>query len=128
MCIFCKIIKKEIESNIVYEDEMILAILDISQATKGHTLVIPKKHFENIFDIDENAYMHISKVVAIICKHYKDKLNITGINILNNSGVIAGQTVNHFHMHIIPRYEKNDLTMTFNSNSLDETLLEKIKL
>ncbi len=128
MCIFCKIINNEIPSKKVYEDNNVLAILDISQATKGHTLVIPKKHYDNIFDIEESSLVNIIKVVNKLSKHYKEVLNIDDLNILNNSGELAGQTVNHFHIHIIPRYSKNDLTITFNSNELDEELLNKIKL
>lgn len=116
MCIFCKIINNEIPSSKIYEDEYVLAILDISQATYGHTLVIPKKHYENMFDIDDVTFMHISKIINMLVKKYKVLLNIENVNILNNSGSLAGQVVNHLHFHIIPRYSSDDVTIKFNNN------------
>ncbi len=128
MCIFCKIINNEIPSKKIYEDEKVIAILDISQATQGHTLVIPKKHYTDIFDIEEDVLTHVTKITKVIAKHYEKTINLTDVNILNNSGPIAGQTVNHFHMHIIPRYTKNDIVITFFENSIDESLFNKIKM
>lgn len=131
MCVFCKIVNNEIPSYKVYEDDKVLAFLDISQATIGHTLVIPKEHFENIFALDENNAASIMKVVANLSKKLKSALNIEALNILNNSGALAGQTVNHFHIHLIPRYENDGLVIKFSENKLSETefkeLLNKIK-
>ncbi|MFI3328930.1 MAG: HIT family protein [bacterium] len=128
MCIFCKIINNEIPSYKIYEDNNVLAILDISQITYGHTLVIPKKHYENIFDIEEVDLLNIMKVVNNLSKQYKDKLNIEGINIFNNSGEIAGQEVNHFHFHIVPRYAKEELTIKHSSNKYNlEEVYNKLK-
>ncbi len=104
-CIFCKIANKEIESNIIFEDDNVVAFLDISQTTLGHTLVIPKKHVETIYDDVDPEFL--SKI-PMIAKHIKETLNAEGINIVNNSGVVAGQTVNHLHFHIIPRYGDSD--------------------
>ena len=121
MCVFCKIASGEFSSHKIYEDEKVLAILDLSQATKGHTLVMPKKHYENIFDLDEDTSKHLFNVVRKIAKHYKETdENILGINLLNNNGSSAGQTVMHYHMHILPRYENDDLVnMKFNEHKLD---------
>ena len=121
MCVFCKIASGEFSSHKIYEDEKVLAILDLSQATKGHTLVIPKKHYENIFDLDEETSKHLFNVVRKISKHYKETdKNIVGINLLNNNGPKAGQTVMHYHMHILPRYENDDLeNMHFTEHKLD---------
>ena len=116
MCIFCKIINNEIPSYKVYEDENFLAFLDISQATLGHTLVVPKKHYENIFELPEDS--SIFNIVTKLATKIKKATNCSGINILNNNGVSAGQTVNHFHIHIIPRYENDKLEINFPSNSL----------
>lgn len=131
MCVFCKIVNNEIPSYKVYEDDKVLAFLDISQATIGHTLVIPKEHFENIFALDENNAASIMKVVANLSKKLKSALNIEALNILNNSGALAGQTVNHFHIHLIPRYKNDGLVIKFSENNLSETefkeLLNKIK-
>lgn len=121
MCVFCKIASGEFSSHKIYEDEKVLAILDLSQATKGHTLVMPKRHYENIFDLDEETSKHLFNVVRKISKHYKETdENIIGINLLNNNGSAAGQTVMHYHMHILPRYENDDLkNMEFNEHKLN---------
>lgn len=132
MCIFCEIIKGNIPSYKIYEDDICMAFLDISQATIGHTLVVPKQHFENIFELDENIMEHLGKVVVKISKHLKNSLGLSALNVLNNNGANAGQTVNHFHIHLIPRYNENDLTIHFNTNELTKedfnNLLNKIKL
>ena len=121
MCVFCKIASGEFSSHKIYEDEKVLAILDLSQATKGHTLVMPKRHYENIFDLDEETSKHLFNIVRKISKHYKETdENIIGINLLNNNGSAAGQTVMHYHMHILPRYENDDLkNMEFNEHKLN---------
>jgi len=121
MCIFCQIINGEIPSSVVYEDEKTIAILDISQVTKGHTLVIPKKHYENLFELEDEEAIHYFKVVKKLSEEIYKKTNAKGLNILNNTNEIAGQTVNHLHFHIIPRYDENDaLSINFGqSEKLD---------
>ena len=121
MCVFCKIISGEFNSSKIYEDDKVLAILDLSQATYGHTLVMPKEHYENIFDLEEETAKHLFSVVKKICNHYQETLpNLKGINLLNNSGEKAGQTVMHYHMHILPRYEDDDLeNMHFTEHKLN---------
>ena len=132
MCIFCEIIKGNIPSYKIYEDDLCMAFLDISQATIGHTLIVPKQHFENIFELDETVMEHLGKIVVKLSKKLKETLNLSALNVLNNNGANAGQTVNHFHIHLIPRYNENDLTIKFNSNELSKEefndLLNKIKL
>ena len=103
-CIFCKIANGEIPSNKVFENDKVFAFLDISPATKGHTLVIPKKHYENIFDIPEELLKEIIKVSQKIAKLLKEKLGAEGINLLNSNNKTAQQDVFHYHMHVIPRY------------------------
>lgn len=127
MCIFCKIINKEIPSSVIYEDEVVLAILDISQATKGHTLVLTKKHYENILDIDNTAYLKVMAKVQDLAKAITKAFHAKGCNILNNCGEAAGQSVMHFHVHIIPRYEENDVNIGFidHSNSYDLNLIKE---
>ncbi|WP_203364145.1 HIT family protein [Bacillus sp. REN10] len=107
-CIFCKIINGDILSAKVYEDEHVYAFLDISQVTKGHTLVIPKVHKENVFELTSEQAAHLFEVVPKIANAIKKEFQAEGLNILNNNGAVAGQTVFHFHMHLIPRYGKND--------------------
>ncbi|MRG86934.1 HIT domain-containing protein [Salinibacillus xinjiangensis] len=107
-CIFCKILDGELPSAKVYEDEDVYAFLDISQVSKGHTLVIPKNHTENIYETDEETaqkvFARIPKIANALQKTYEPK----GMNILQNNGEFAGQTVFHLHIHLIPRYDNNE--------------------
>ncbi|PPA72404.1 HIT family protein [Jeotgalibacillus proteolyticus] len=107
-CIFCKIINGEIPSSKVYEDEHVLAFLDISQVTKGHTLVIPKAHHENVHELTPEIAGHLFSVVPGITKALKKTYNLKGLNLLNNNGEYAGQSVFHFHLHILPRHGEED--------------------
>ena len=104
MCVFCKIINGEIPCYKLYENGFVTCFLDISQATKGHTLVVPKKHVENVFGLNEEEASEIMKAAVIVSNLLKEKLGIENVNLLNNSGPLAGQTVMHFHLHVIPRY------------------------
>ena len=117
MCIFCKIVNGEIPSKKVYEDNDVIAILDISQATKGHTLVIPKKHYANILEIEDSEYIKVMKVLKNVTSKINDAYKPKGFNILNNCGEVAGQTVMHYHVHIIPRYDKDDIKLEFTDHS-----------
>lgn len=120
MCIFCKIINKEIPSSIVYEDEDVLAILDLAQTTLGHTLVMPKKHYANILEIPDDELAHLMSIVKMLAKRISDKLGAKGFNLLVNTNEVAGQTVMHLHVHIIPRYDENDtIKIEFTENKLD---------
>ena len=103
-CIFCKIANGEIPSSTIYEDDLFRVILDLSPATKGHALILPKKHMANIFEMDEETAEKVFVLASRIAKAMKEALNCDGLNIVQNNGEIAGQTVFHFHMHIIPRY------------------------
>lgn len=118
-CIFCKIIKKEIPSITVYEDDDVKAFLDISQVTPGHTLIIPKMHVENIFEYDDKlAAMIFSKVPKIAKAIKKSNPEIKGMNICQNNGEIAYQSVMHSHIHLVPRYTNNDgFSMTWADNT-----------
>jgi histidine triad (HIT) family protein len=107
-CIFCKIINGEIPSAKVFENEHVLAFLDISQVTKGHTLIIPKVHKENIFKLTPEIARNIFEVVPKIANALKTEFNPVGLNAVNNNGEEAGQSVFHFHLHLIPRYGKGD--------------------
>ncbi|WP_059172928.1 HIT family protein [Bacillus sp. FJAT-27445] len=107
-CIFCKIIKGDIPSAKVYEDEHVFAFLDLSQVTKGHTLVIPKIHKENIYELTPEIAANLYKAVPTIAKALKQEFSPIGLNTLNNNGEKAGQSVFHFHLHLIPRYGQGD--------------------
>ncbi|WP_423364637.1 HIT family protein [Mycoplasma sp. P36-A1] len=119
-CIFCKIINKEIPSYTLYEDEDFIAFLDITQVTKGHTLVVTKHHYKNILDADENTSAQAYKIVNRLAKKLCKKLNASGVNIIQNNNEVAGQTVDHFHIHIIPRYSENDsIIIKFEESNID---------
>lgn len=108
MCVFCKIINNEIPSKKVYEDEDVLAILDLSQLTYGHTLVMPKAHYATLLDCPLDVQSKLINVTTSLANKIKTNLNAQGVNIVNNSGEAAGQTVMHTHIHIIPRYQGDE--------------------
>ena len=127
MCIFCEIIAGNIPSKKVYEDDDVIAILDISQTTKGHTLVIPKKHYENFLEMPENEFSSLMAKVSMISKKVITNLGAKGSNTLINTNEVSGQSVLHTHVHIIPRYDKSDsIEIKFNENQydLDEVLAQ----
>ncbi len=113
MCIFCKIIDGTIPCYKVYEDADFIAFLDISQATIGHTLLVPKVHVENVFCLPSTLQEKMGVVLVKIANQLKKALNVSHLNVLNNNGEMAGQTVPHFHIHLIPRYPDDDLTIGF---------------
>ena len=104
-CIFCKIANGEIPSRTIYEDEQFRVILDLGPAAKGHALVLPKEHFANIFELPEDWCAKAFCVAKKIAAQMSEKLGCDGFNLLQNNGVEAGQTVFHFHIHLIPRYK-----------------------
>jgi histidine triad (HIT) family protein len=106
--IFSKIILREIPAHIVYEDDQVIAFLDISQATKGHTLVVPKVEYKDIFEVPEKTASHLFGVATKISKAIQKAFGAHAMNLLSNNGECAGQTVFHFHIHLIPRYERAD--------------------
>lgn len=108
-CIFCKIIKGEIPSYKVYEDEYTMVFMDIAKDVDGHMLAIPKKHVINILDCDLETLNHLMATVKKISNYCVDDCEYDGVNILNASGESAGQSVNHFHIHIIPRKDSDNI-------------------
>jgi histidine triad (HIT) family protein len=102
-CIFCKITEKKIPSNIIFENNLVLAFLDIFPISKGHMIVIPKNHYSTLEDIPNHELAELYKVVKKTSINLRQKLQIDGYNILQNNFKAAGQVVNHFHVHIIPR-------------------------
>lgn len=120
MCIFCEIIKGNIPSTKIYEDNDVIAILDIAQTTKGHTLVMPKKHFDSILDVDKDTLGKLINVTQDLSKKITTNLQANGFNLLVNTNEVAGQTVKHLHIHIIPRYDYNDtIKVEFVENKFD---------
>lgn len=119
-CIFCKLANGDIPTNALYEDDIIKAIFDLSPASKGHILILTKEHFDNIFSIDEETAAHVFKVAAKLAKAIREALNCDGMNILQNNGEISGQSVFHFHMHIIPRYEGDNVKIAWKQGDITE--------
>lgn len=125
-CIFCKIANHEILGKVLYEDEICMAFLDLSQTTNGHTLVIPKKHSNNFLDTDPVILAHLVKVAQEVAKTLLEKTNAKGMNIISNMNEVAGQTVHHFHIHLIPRYQKDDGIQIHYSDHSSDVDLESI--
>lgn len=121
-CLFCKIINKEIPSYTIYEDEMVKVFLDINPSTNGDCLIIPKKHFTNIKDIDLETLNHINKISKKIYLLLKEKLNCDGLTLAQNNDY--GQEIKHYHMHVTPRYKTDNLMHTFNKKDLID--IEKV--
>lgn len=108
-CLFCKISKGDIPSATIYENSEFRVILDVSPASKGHALIIPKEHFQDIFDIDAVTAGKLFSLATEVARAMKSVLHCDGMNIVQNNGLVAGQTVFHFHLHLIPRYEGDDV-------------------
>lgn len=126
-CIFCKIIAGEIPSSKVYEDDQVVAFLDISQVTPGHTLVVPKQHFRNLLEMDADSASQLFARVPDIARKVMKATGAKGMNILNNNEEIAGQTVFHTHVHLAPRYEETDgLQISFEAHEPDFPALAQL--
>jgi len=125
-CIFCKIVAKEIPCHKIYETEKVLAFLDLNPVVKGHTLVIPKKHFTNILDVDKEYLEEVITVVKKISKHYMT-LGYDGINIMNANEKSAEQSVFHLHFHILPRKENDGIKAFPKTNYIKEELEKIVK-
>ncbi|MFX1312948.1 MAG: HIT family protein [Promethearchaeota archaeon] len=106
-CIFCQIIERKIDSKIIFENERIMSFLDIFPVSKGHMIIVPKNHYLNLEDIPDDDLAEVFKIVKKMAKLSREKLNLDGYNILQNNFAAAGQVINHFHVHLIPR-GKND--------------------
>ena len=117
--IFSKIIAREITAHFVYEDDLVVAFLDISQATKGHTLVVPKVEYSDIFDVPEDLLAHVIRVTQRVSKAISIAFQPEGMNILSNNGAVSGQTVFHFHFHLIPRYTREEVKISLKNNMSD---------
>ncbi|MFX1522667.1 MAG: HIT family protein [Promethearchaeota archaeon] len=126
-CIFCKIVEKVIPSKIIFENELNLAFLDISPISKGHTIIIPKNHYSTLEDIPEHELVETIKVVKKIATRIYQILSIDGYNILQNNYAAAGQVINHFHVHIIPRNNGDDkFRLEIPRNQANDTELNEV--
>lgn len=107
-CIFCKLANGVIPTNSIYEDDKFNVILDMGPATKGHALILPKQHADNLFELDDETAACAMKLAKMLGKKLVDKLGADGLNVVQNNGETAGQTVMHYHLHLIPRYKDDN--------------------
>lgn len=126
-CIFCKIANGEIPSATIYENSDFRVILDVAPANRGHALIIPKEHFKDIFDIDAVTAGKLFSLATEVARAMKSVLHCDGLNIVQNNGLIAGQTVFHFHLHLIPRYEGDGIKLTWEQHESDSTDLQELE-
>ena len=126
-CIFCKIAAGEIPSKTIYEDEKYRVILDLGPAIRGHALLLPKNHYANLFELPEEDAKEVICLAKKMATIMKDKLGCDGFNLVQNNGEAAGQTVFHFHMHLIPRYENDGQEIGWKPGSPSQDELEEIK-
>ena len=126
-CVFCKIVKGEVPCHKVYEDDSVLAFLDIYPKAKGHILVIPKKHFENIHEIEDGSLRDVISVVKKMSFLVKEKLGVKSVNVLNASGKEAQQSVFHIHFHVLPRVEDDALDVFHLKKDFEKPDLDELK-
>ena len=125
-CKFCRIVKGLEPSWTVYEDELVMAFLDINPASIGHTLIIPKKHYENIYDISEKELKRVIVIAKRLAGVYREALGASGVNILHASGRDAQQDVFHFHIHLVPRYKNDELNLWYRTQPIRKAELSQI--
>lgn len=126
-CIFCKIANGEIPSKTLYEDEEFRVILDVGPVTKGHALVMPKDHYANLYELPEDTAAKAMLLAKKMAVRMTDKLHCDGFNLMQNNGEIAGQTIFHFHMHLIPRYKDDNQKIDLVPGKPSQEELEEVK-
>ena len=127
-CIFCKIVKGEIHSYKIYENNKAIAFLDLNPLAKGHALVIPKKHYKNIFEVDTESLQGIALAIKEVANLQSKKLGLDGLNIFQANKAIAGQTIFHLHFHLVPRYEGDSINAWPTSDYAGKNPKEVFKL
>jgi histidine triad (HIT) family protein len=125
-CLFCNIANGIMEAATIFENSEFKVILDKFPASKGHTLIIPKEHIENIYELDGETAGKLFALATLVANELKKVLNCDGMNILQNNGEIAGQTVFHFHMHLIPRYEGDGLKFNWETKQFTDDELAQV--
>ena len=126
-CIFCKLANGVIPTNSIYEDEDFKVILDMGPATKGHALILPKEHADNLYELPDETAAKIMPLAKKLALSMKEKLNTDGLNIVQNNGEVAGQTVMHYHLHLIPRYQNDGQRILWKPTSPSAEELEAVK-
>lgn len=125
-CVFCKIANGEIPSAAIYENNDFRVFFDIAPASRGHALIVPKQHYNDIFDMDAETGGKLFSLATAVAKALKKELNCEGMNIVQNNGLIAGQTIFHFHLHLIPRYTGDTVNITWQPEEADRNELEAL--
>ncbi|MCK4244826.1 MAG: HIT domain-containing protein [Candidatus Omnitrophica bacterium] len=125
-CIFCQIASHHIPADVISESDDVMAFADINPATKGHILVIPKSHTTNLFDIDEALFIKVLQLAKRIVRIMPEALGCSGVNLFHSAGESAWQEVMHFHLHIVPRYNKEELRRPFVSTPANKAELKEI--
>ena len=125
-CIFCKIAAGEIPSTTIYEDDDFRVILDIEPASKGHALILPKEHYANLYELDDAVAAKALVVAKKVITEMTEVLGCEGYNVLQNNGAAAGQTVFHFHMHLIPRYSEDQVKIGWSLGKLTDEVKQEI--
>lgn len=126
-CIFCKLANGDIPTKTLYEDEMFRVILDLGPATRGHALILPKEHADNLYELPDDTAAKVLVLAKKMVKQMTEKLSCDGFNLVQNNGEAAGQTVNHFHLHLIPRYVTDGQKIGWNPGSPSQEELEEIR-
>lgn len=126
-CIFCKIANGEIPAKTLYEDERFRVILDLGPATKGHALILPKNHAANLYELPDEDAMAVLPLAKKMGLLMKSRLQCDGLNLVQNNGETAGQTVLHFHLHLIPRYEGDGQEILWNPGSATKEELDEVR-
>jgi histidine triad (HIT) family protein len=126
-CIFCKIIKKEIPASVIYEDGNVISFLDIMPANKGHCLVVPKKHYETLLEVQDEYLSGLIKAVKKVAKAMSLSMGNDSYNIIMNNGKEAGQLVQHVHVHIIPRFKGDRLRLSWSHKRYKDKEIDEYK-
>lgn len=126
-CIFCKIANGEIPSRTIYEDEDFRVIMDLAPATKGHSLILPKEHYKNIYEIADDTAAKVLPLAKKMATLMTEKLGADGFNIVQNNNEVAGQTVFHFHVHLIPRYNDDNQSLVMKPQEMTDAQLDEIR-
>ena len=126
-CIFCKLANGDIPTNSIYEDDRFNVILDLGPATKGHALIIPKDHADNLFELPDDTAAEAMKLAKKLGSKLVEELGAQGLNLVQNNGEVAGQTVKHFHLHLIPRYDGDGQSILWKPTSPSSEELASVK-
>jgi histidine triad (HIT) family protein len=127
-CLFCRIVRRELDHVPVLEDAQVLAIMDLYPATPGHVLVLPKQHIETLYEMPVDVGAQLMTTAIMVAKAIREKLSPVGLNLVQSNGVAAGQVIPHFHLHLVPRYNGDPVSLRFGHENRPERVgeLERI--